>query len=174
MSLVSDWNNLILLERENLATFLSFGDNSRIVILPGLQEENEGYVKSYFARHLYLPALGRIQRSLWNKKNRWEAQWWPGPGATMQGLWKNQGGPWGSNEFSYRVSVSKSWYYFLPGHMEALVSMARVCRDRKRRCPRKAQAQLSNQFHSRRSQKRKHIAWLCGWNPATAKGSLEI
>lgn len=76
MSLVSDWNNLILLERENLATFLSFGDNSRIVILPGLQEENEGYVKSYFARHLYLSALGRIQRSLWNKKkkNRWEAQ----------------------------------------------------------------------------------------------------
>lgn len=108
------------------------------------------------------------------KKNRWEAQWWPGPGATMQDLWKNQDGPWGSNEVSYRVSVSKSWYYFLPGHMEDLVSMVRVCRDRKRRCPRKAQAQLSNQFHSRRSQKRKHIAWLCGWNPATAKGSLEI
>lgn len=65
MSLVSDWNNIILLERENLATFLSFGDNSRIVILPGLQEENEGYVKSCFARHLYLPALGRVQRNLW-------------------------------------------------------------------------------------------------------------
>lgn len=62
MSLVSDWNNLILLEAGNLASFLSFGDNSRIVILPGLQEEQEGYVKSYFVRHLYPPALGRVQR----------------------------------------------------------------------------------------------------------------
>lgn len=61
MSLVSDWNNLILLERENLATFLSCGDNSRIVILPGLQEENESYVKSYFARHLYLQPLGEFK-----------------------------------------------------------------------------------------------------------------
>lgn len=40
--------------------------------------------------------------------------------------------------------------------------------------PRKAQTQLSNQFHSRGSQKKEHIEGLCGWNPTTAKGSLEI
>ena len=37
---------------------MSFGNNSRIVILPGLQEEKEGYIKSCFSRHVYPPALG--------------------------------------------------------------------------------------------------------------------
>lgn len=54
------------MERGNLATFLSFGDKSRTVILPGHQEEGEGYVKSDFARHLYPPALGKVQRRLRN------------------------------------------------------------------------------------------------------------
>lgn len=69
------------MERGNLATFLSFGGKSRTVFLPGLQEEQEGSVKTYFARHLYPPALGKVQRSPRNSRQIEQ----PGSGAAMQG-----------------------------------------------------------------------------------------
>ena len=64
-----------------MATFLSFGAKNRTVFCPGLQEEQEGSVKTYFARHLYPPALGKVQRSPRNSRQIEQ----PGSGAAMQG-----------------------------------------------------------------------------------------